>query len=87
MNRHLHRTGRSDIILFPEVIGLKKKKEMIPYEKLSKKARREMDRRSRRDWGGMNPVTRRPESSKAYNRSKEKARSLEDENRLRVFVF
>ena len=41
---------------------------MIPYEKLSKKKRREIDRRRRGDWGGINPVTRRPPNPKAYVR-------------------
>lgn len=42
----------------------------IPYEKLSKKERRKIDQAKRRTWGGMTPVTRKPASSKAYNRSK-----------------
>ena len=38
--------------------------KMIPYGKLSKKAAR------RNTWGELRPVTRKPESSKAYNRRK-----------------
>lgn len=41
---------------------------MVPYEKLSKKKRRELDRRRRSGWGGLNPVTRRPPNPKAYVR-------------------
>lgn len=42
----------------------------IPYEKLSKKGKRRLDNRRRNTWGEVNPVTRKPENSKAYNRSK-----------------
>ena len=43
---------------------------MIPYEKLSKKEKRKLDAAKRNTWGSLNPVTRKPASSKAYNRSK-----------------
>ena len=42
----------------------------IPYEKLSKKEKRKMDLAKRQTWGELNPVTRKPENSKAYNRRK-----------------
>ena len=42
----------------------------IPYEKLSKKEKRKLDQVRRQTWGQMNPVTRKPENSKAYNRNK-----------------
>lgn len=38
------------------------------YEKLSKKKKREVDLLARKSWGGLNPVTRKPENPKAYNR-------------------
>lgn len=44
--------------------------KMIPYEKLSKKERRNIDASRRGGWGAINPVTRKPESSRAYNRRK-----------------
>lgn len=44
--------------------------KFIPYEKLSKKEKRRLDNRRRNTWGEVNPVTRKPENSKAYNRSK-----------------
>ena len=50
--------------------------KFTPYAKLSKKKKRELDKRARRTWGGLNPVTRKPALSKAYNR--QKARKLED---------
>ena len=46
--------------------------KFIPYEKRSKKAKREADKKQRRDWGGLNPVTRKPEDSCVYNRNKMK---------------
>ena len=51
--------------------------KFIPYEKLSKKEKRKMDLAKRQTWGELNPVTRKPENSKAYNRNK--ARSWKHE--------
>ena len=42
----------------------------IPYEKLSKKEKRILDRSRRTTWGGLNPVTRKPKNSRAYQRHK-----------------
>ncbi len=42
----------------------------IPYEKLSKKKKRELDKARRGGWGALNPVTRRSENPKACNRQK-----------------
>lgn len=44
--------------------------KFIPFEKLSKKKQRELCRAKRGSWYGLNPMTRRPENSKAYNRRK-----------------
>jgi len=44
--------------------------KFVPYEKLSKKEKRKVDARRRNTWGELNPVTRKPEHSKAYNRRK-----------------
>ena len=44
--------------------------KFIPYEKLSKKEKRKMDLAKRQTWGELNPVTRKPEDSNAYNRRK-----------------
>ena len=44
--------------------------KFIPYEKLSKKEKRKMDLAKRQTWGELNPVTRKPENSRAYNRKK-----------------
>ena len=45
-------------------------KQFIPYEKLSKKEKRKADLAKRQTWGELNPVTRKPENSRAYNRKK-----------------
>lgn len=45
-------------------------KAFIPYEKLSKKARRQLDQSRRRTWGQLNPVVRKPQNSNAYNRKR-----------------
>ena len=45
-------------------------KKYVPYEKLSKKKRRQMDQIRRGTWGEINPVTRKSENPKAYNRRK-----------------
>lgn len=44
--------------------------KFIPYEKLSKKERRKQDAIKRNTWGAFNPITRKSENSRAYNRSK-----------------
>lgn len=63
------------------------KNKMIPYGKMSKKARKELDRKKRRDWGGLNPVTRKPENPGAYNRSKERSRLREEDSCRGVILF
>ena len=45
-------------------------KSFVPYGKLSKKQKKEIDRIRRAGWGDVNPVTRRVESAKHYNRKK-----------------
>lgn len=50
----------------------------IPYEKLSKKEKRKLDSKKRNTWGALNPITRKPENSRAYNRSDMKKQRFED---------
>ena len=47
--------------------------KFIPYEKRSKKEKRKLDVAKRQTWGELNPVTRKPENRKAYNRKKSQA--------------
>ena len=53
--------------------------KFTPYAKLSKKKKRELDKRARGSWGGLNPVTRKPEPSKAYNRRKARKWDRDDD--------
>jgi hypothetical protein len=48
-------------------------KKFIPYEKLSKKEKRKQDIAKRSTWGDLNPITRKPQNSKAYNRNKSRS--------------
>lgn len=45
-------------------------KKYVPYEKMSKKKQREENARRRVTWGTFSPVTRKPDSSRAYRRRK-----------------
>ena len=44
--------------------------KFIPYEKLSKKEKRLRNSLRRGSWQGVNPVTRKSENPKAYNRAR-----------------
>ena len=59
--------------------------KFIPYEKLSKKEKRKIDQARRQTWGELNPVTRKPENSKAYNRRK--AQDWKRDSNSVPFVF
>ena len=49
--------------------------KFVPFEKLSKKKQRELNAIRRKDWNGINPVTRKPENPKAYNRKRTQNRN------------
>lgn len=55
----------------------------IPYEKLSKKAKKAADAARRGTWNGISPVTRKPENSRAYNRKKAQTWKREHPDGLR----
>ena len=43
--------------------------KFVPYDKMSKKEQKKINDEKRRDWNGMNPVTKVvPESKKVYKR-------------------
>lgn len=44
--------------------------KFVPYAKLSKKKKREYDKKRRNTWGALNPVTRNTANPRAYNRQK-----------------
>ena len=47
--------------------------KFVPYEKLSKKEQQKVNKARRGTWGDLNPVTRKPTNSKAYNRKRAQA--------------
>ena len=57
--------------------------KFIPFEKLSKKKQRELNALKRGSWHGVNPVSRKSENPKAYNR--QKARKWNDDVHDRAF--
>ena len=59
--------------------------KFIPYEKLSKKKKKELDSAKRGSWNGVNPVTKRVESKKVYSRKK--ALKWKDELPFQGFCF
>lgn len=60
--------------------------KFIPFEKLSKRKKREQLAKKRRTWGAVSPVTRAPKNPKAYKRVK--ARQLnEDDTFTAVLLF
>lgn len=44
--------------------------KFVPFEKRSKKEKRRLNAQKRGSWGALNPVTRKPQNPKAYNRKK-----------------
>lgn len=59
--------------------------KFIPFDKLSKKKQREQNAKRRGSWHGLNPVTRKPENSRAYNR--QKARKWNEDSMTVPFVI
>ena len=59
--------------------------KFVPYEKLSKKKQRELNAVKRVSWNGLNPVTRKPENPKAYNRKA--AQRWKDDSSFEPFHF
>ena len=60
--------------------------KFIPYAKLSKKKKRELDARKRGTWGGLNPVTRKSPDPKAYNRRKARKQDFDESGAVPFFV-
>lgn len=47
--------------------------KFVPLEKMSKKNKREYFTKQRKNWNGLNPVTRIADEQQKYNRAKHKA--------------
>ena len=63
--------------------------KFVPYEKLSKKEQRKINKAKRGTWGDINPVTRKPQNSKVYNRKRAQAwkKDLPNLRSLLFFVY
>ena len=61
--------------------------EFVSYERFSKKEKRKMDLAKRQTWGELNPVTRKPENSKAYNRNKARNWKRDYHEPIPGFIF
>lgn len=59
-------------------------KKFVPFEKMSKKQQRAINNEKRNTWGDINPVTRKSENKKAYNRKK--CRDWDEPDYLHFFV-
>ena len=60
--------------------------KFIPYAKLSKKKKRELDTRKRGSWGALNPVTRKSPDPRAYNRRKARKQDFDETDSV-PFIF
>ena len=61
--------------------------KFVPYEKLSKKKKKELNAKRRKSRGAVSPVTRKPQDPKAYNRKKTRRRDPEDFNGVSFFIL
>ena len=59
--------------------------KFVPYEKLSKKKKRQLDAEKRGSWYGLKPITRKPKNPKAYDRKKARCWRDDSSNVLSSF--
>lgn len=52
----------------------KERENFVPYDKQSRKQRRETDKKKRGDWGNINPITRFHGQKNDYRRQRQKER-------------
>ena len=62
------------------------KQKYVPLDKQSKRKKKEYHAAQRKDWGNLNPVTRKAPNLKVYNRKKSERR-YEYEPRSDFFIF
>ena len=60
--------------------------KFVPYEKLSKKMKRQLDAEKRGSWYGLNPITRKPKNAKAYDRKKARCWRDDSSNVLSSYI-
>jgi len=63
------------------------KQKYVPIEKQSKRKQKEFYSTQRRDWGNVNPVTRKTPNIKAYDRKKSKRWQNDYDATLGFFGF
>ena len=63
------------------------KLKYVPLDKQSKRKQKEYHAVHRRDWGSIDPATKKVESKKVYNRKKSKQGWSEYEPCLDFFIF
>ena len=61
--------------------------KFVPYEKLSKKEKRKIDQMKRGSWGDVNPVSRKVESKKVYNRKRTQDWKKEPPHPVSVILY
>lgn len=54
------------------IMEVKKMRNFVPFEKMSKKKKREINNMRRNSWGDFNPTTRVAQDSTKYSRAKSK---------------
>lgn len=64
----------------------KRKNDFIPYEKMSKKDKKERNNEKRNDWGNFNPVTRKENKNK-YKERKKKQEEKDFEEEYAYYGF
>ena len=60
--------------------------KFVPYEKLSKKKKRQLDAEKRGSWYGLNPTTRKPKNPKVYDRKKARCWRDDSSNVLSSYI-
>ena len=63
------------------------KQKYVPLEKRSKKQQKEFHAMQRKDWGNLNPVTKKLPNAKAYNRKKAERWRIDNESRGSAFFI
>lgn len=53
--------------------------KFVPYEKMSKRRQKEIDKIKRNTWGALKPVTRKVKNAKAYKSEKFRFNGHEDQ--------
>lgn len=60
--------------------------KFIPYKKLSKKEQQKINKAKRGTWGELNPITRKPQNSKAYNRKRAQVWKKDSPDLCSIFI-